>query len=137
MAEFTYDNPFGKPEVVSLMTKDHDPECIFCKIAAGEIQTEIEYEDERVVAFNDINAQAPLHILIIPKKHIPRVGDIGDDDGDLLQAINQAALAIAKKHGVDEEGYRLVINSGDNGGQTVYHLHCHLLAGRFMRWPPG
>lgn len=137
MARYTYDKPFGKPEVISLMTKGHDPECIFCKIAAGEIQTEFEYEDERVVAFNDINGQAPIHVLIIPKKHIPRVGDIGDEDGDLLQAINQAALAIAKKRGVDEEGYRLVINSGDNGGQTVYHLHCHLLAGRFMRWPPG
>ncbi|MBZ0254820.1 histidine triad nucleotide-binding protein [bacterium] len=137
MAEYTYDKPFGKPEVISLTTKDHDPECIFCKIAAGEIPTEFEYEDERVVAFNDINGQAPIHVLIIPKKHIPRVGDIGVEDGDMLQAINQAALAIAKKRGVDEEGYRLVINSGDNGGQTVYHLHCHLLAGRFMRWPPG
>ncbi|MDP8243518.1 MAG: histidine triad nucleotide-binding protein [Candidatus Hinthialibacter antarcticus] len=119
------------------MTKDHDPECIFCKIAAGDIPTEFEYEDERVVAFHDINAQAPLHVLIIPRKHIPRVGDIPDDEGDLLQAINQAAAAIAKKRGVYDEGYRLVINSGDNGGQTVYHLHCHLLAGRFMRWPPG
>ncbi len=119
------------------MAKDHDPECIFCKIAAGDIPTEFEYEDEDVVAFHDINPQAPIHILIIPRKHIPRVGDITDDDAGLLHNINKAALAIAKKRGVDQEGYRLVINSGDNGGQTVFHLHCHLLAGRFMRWPPG
>ncbi|MBI1388368.1 MAG: HIT domain-containing protein [bacterium] len=119
------------------MTVNHDPECIFCKIASGEIKVELAYDDEHVAAFNDINPQAPHHLLIIPKKHIPRVGDIGEEDAHLLQAINRAAVELARKLGVFDEGYRLVINSGDNGGQTVYHLHCHFLAGRFMRWPPG
>ncbi len=119
------------------MTVDRDPDCIFCKIVAGEIPTELVYEDKRVVAFRDINPQAPVHILIIPRMHIPRVGDIPEDQGDLLGAMASAAKKLAQESGVYEEGYRLVINSGDNGGQTVYHLHMHLLAGRFLRWPPG
>lgn len=137
MAEFTYENPFGKPKERESMTANSDPDCIFCKIASGEKKTDLVYEDDRVVAFEDINPQAPTHVLIIPKQHIPKVGDIPAGQEDLLQSINNAATAIAKEKSVYEEGYRLVINSGDNGGQTVFHLHCHLLAGRFLRWPPG
>lgn len=137
MADYTYENPFGKPKETSRMTMDRDPDCIFCKIVAKEIPTTFEYEDERVVAFRDINPQAPIHMLIIPRMHIPRVGDIPADQGDLPGHMAGVAKTLAQQYGVDEEGYRLVINSGDNGGQTVYHLHMHLLAGRFLRWPPG
>ncbi len=112
-------------------------DCIFCKIAAGEIPTTLEYEDDQVVAFKDINPHAPVHYLVIPRKHVEKVGDLDGDDLNLLPQMVTAAKAIAQKNGIYEEGYRLVINSGDNGGQTVYHLHMHLLGGRFMRWPPG
>lgn len=116
---------------------ERDPNCIFCKIAAGEIPVEFEYEDDEVVAFKDINPQAPIHLLIIPRLHIPRAGDIPQDRGSLLGRMANAAKELAMKHNVYDEGYRMVINSGDNGGQTVYHLHMHFLAGRFMKWPPG
>ncbi|RJP29369.1 MAG: histidine triad nucleotide-binding protein [Candidatus Omnitrophota bacterium] len=117
---------------------EHDTrDCIFCKIVKREVPTPLEYEDDHVVAFKDINPQAPVHFLVIPKKHIPKIGDLTEEDRGLLDQMTSAAKHLAQKLGIDETGYRLVINSGDNGGQTVYHLHVHVLGGRFMRWPPG
>lgn len=112
-------------------------DCIFCKIARREINAPLEYEDEYVAAFKDLNPQAPAHFLVIPKQHIEKIGDVGPEQSDLLFRLMNAAKELAKKYAFAEEGYRLVINSGDNGGQTVYHLHVHVLGGRFMRWPPG
>lgn len=112
-------------------------DCIFCKIANGTMKVERIYEDEHTVAFKDINPQAPYHFLVIPKQHIPKINDIDDSNAQLAYRLIDAANRLAKQIGIDEEGYRLVINSGDNGGQTVYHLHVHVLGGRFMRWPPG
>jgi histidine triad (HIT) family protein len=119
-----------------------DTDCLFCKIAARTFPSmaspvPLEYEDEHVVAFKDINPQAPVHLLVIPRKHIPKVNDITGEDAELLFHLIQAANQLTKQFAMDEEGFRIVINSGDNGGQTVYHLHAHVLGGRFMRWPPG
>ena len=119
------------------MTSNHDPECIFCKIIHKEIPAALVLENEHVVAFKDINPQAPVHMLVIPKAHIPKLGDLDQADPGVLSHMIAAANALAKQHGVFEEGYRIVFNSGDNGGQTVYHLHLHILGGRVMRWPPG
>ncbi len=119
------------------MSENQMEDCIFCKIIAGEIPATLEYEDEHVIAFKDINPQAPVHFLVIPKKHVPKIGDLPDTDPELLNHLMRASHHLAKKLGIFEDGYRLVINSGDNGGQTVYHLHIHVLGGRFMRWPPG
>ncbi len=119
------------------MSTDRVDDCIFCKIASGEMGTQFEYEDDDVVAFKDLNPQAPVHLLVIPRKHIAKINDIDEENRDILHRVVLAANELAKKCGIDEEGYRLVINSGDNGGQTVYHLHVHVLGGRFMRWPPG
>lgn len=114
-------------------------ETIFSKIIRREIPADIVYENENVLAFRDINPQAPIHILIIPKiSDITKTTDIkGTEHSILLGAMFDAANAIAKKEGVDEKGFRLVINCGPDSGQDVYHLHMHLLAGRKMKWPPG
>ncbi|MGC9327905.1 MAG: histidine triad nucleotide-binding protein [Candidatus Hinthialibacter sp.] len=114
-----------------------EEDCIFCKIAKREINASVEYEDDDVVAFQDLNPQAPVHLLVIPKRHIAKIGDLGPEDADILFKLIDASNKLAQKFNMAEEGYRLVINSGDNGGQTVYHLHVHVLGGRFMRWPPG
>jgi len=111
---------------------------IFSKIINREIPAKIVFENENVLAFNDINPQAPVHILIIPKKEIPRVTDLKESEhamllGQMIDAANQ----IAKDLSIADEGFRLVFNCGDNGGQEVYHLHLHLLGGRKMKWPPG
>ncbi|HBU12701.1 MAG TPA: histidine triad nucleotide-binding protein [Clostridiales bacterium] len=110
-------------------------DCLFCKIAAGEIPSAKVYEDDRVYAFNDIGPQAPVHVLIIPKKHAKDIVALSDDAS--LAAMFAAARKIAADLGLSERGFRLVINTGDDGGQTVHHLHMHLLGGRFMGWPPG
>ncbi|MDD9818301.1 MAG: histidine triad nucleotide-binding protein [Gammaproteobacteria bacterium] len=112
------------------------PETIFSKIIAREIPADIVFDDERCLAFRDVNPQAPLHVLIIPKKAIPRLADAGEEDRDLLGHLLLTARKIAADQGY-REGFRIVINNGDEGGQTVFHLHLHLLAGRGMRWPPG
>ena len=111
---------------------------IFSKIINKEIPAEIVFESENILAFKDINPQAPVHILIIPKIEIPKVTDINvkEHDGLLGEMIN-TANKLAKENGIDESGFRLVLNCGDNGGQEVYHLHLHLLGGRQMKWPPG
>ena len=110
-------------------------DCIFCKIASGEIPAQIVYKDDEFVAFRDINPQAPVHILIIPRKHIPKLYDTEDEK--LLGKMLVLANEIAKKEGISEEGYRIVINTNRNAGQSIDHLHLHLLGGRIMNWPPG
>lgn len=109
--------------------------CIFCKITAGEISSDIIYEDDELLAFKDIAPQAPVHILIIPKVHIRSTEEINDSNYQIAGKIISVASAIARK--LNLEAYRLVFNTNELAGQTVFHLHCHLLAGRKMRWPPG
>jgi len=115
----------------------NDPDCLFCKIAAREIPSDILHESESLVAFRDTNPQAPTHILLIPKEHVESVAEIQDDHGELLADIVQAAAHLAETEGVDRSGWRLVTNVGPDAGQTVFHLHVHLLGGRKMGWPPG
>ncbi len=113
------------------------PETIFGKIAAGEIPADIVYEDADLVAFRDLNPQAPTHILVIPRKPIPTLNDVGPDDAELIGKLFLAAARIAAQEGIAESGYRTLINCNAAAGQTVYHLHLHLLGGRPLRWPPG
>lgn len=112
-------------------------ETIFDKIIRKEVPASIVFEDDEILAFKDINPQAPIHILIIPKKQIPTINDIELDDVELTGKLIYRAKLIAAELGVDEEGYRLIFNCNRNGGQEVYHIHLHLLAGRSMKWPPG
>lgn len=112
-------------------------ECIFCRIAQGSIKASVVHEDERVIAFRDIEPQAPVHIIIIPKKHIESIDSLDESDFPYIEAAVKAASEIAKREGVSDSGYRLVTNHGKNGGQSVFHLHFHLLGGREMKWPPG
>ena len=114
-----------------------DPNCLFCKIAAREVPAEILRESDRVIAFRDINPQAPTHILLIPKEHITDVRDLEERHAGMLHDLFQAAAHLAKTEGVDASGWRLVTNVGRDAGQTVFHLHLHLLGGRPMSWPPG
>jgi len=112
-------------------------ECLFCKIAEKEIPSSIVYEDERIVAFNDINPQAPVHVIIIPRKHIEKISDITVDDVDIIGRLVFVAKDIAKEKGISEPGYRLVFNCNKDAGQAVFHIHLHLLGGRKFSWPPG
>ena len=112
-------------------------DCLFCKIAAKEIPSKIVYEDDRVLAFQDIHPQAPVHILLIPKKHFHSILAISDQDLPLLTHLIKLIPKLAKEHDLAESGFRTVINTGPKGGQTVYHLHLHLIGGRQMTWPPG
>ena len=111
--------------------------CLFCRIVAKEIPAKIVYADEQVHAFHDIAPQAPLHVLIIPNKHIATLNDFTEEENSLLGHMLLCARNIASQSGVAEDGYRLNINCNRDGGQTVYHTHLHLLAGRFFSWPPG
>ncbi|MCD2451302.1 histidine triad nucleotide-binding protein [Methylicorpusculum oleiharenae] len=110
-------------------------DCIFCKMVSGEMKPDIVYENEQLLAFRDINPQAPVHILIIPKAHISTLNDLKDTSlaGRLLQAV----IKVAAQEGLADDGYRTVINCNEQGGQDVYHLHLHVLGRRQMRWPPG
>jgi histidine triad (HIT) family protein len=110
---------------------------LFEKIITREIPAEIVYEDDRVLAFRDIKPQAPVHVLLVPKKPIPRIAEAAPEDHPLLGHLLLKAAEIAAKLGLKESGYRLVINSGPDGGESVPHLHCHILGGRRMGWPPG
>ncbi|MDF2571965.1 MAG: Purine nucleoside phosphoramidase [Sporomusa sp.] len=112
-------------------------DCIFCKIAAKTIPVKAVYEDENLIAFPDINPVAPIHLLVIPKKHIANILEVTPEDAVLLGHIMATIPKIAEIAGIAEEGFRTVINTKDNGGQTVYHLHFHIVGGRFMTWPPG
>lgn len=112
-------------------------ECLFCKIVERTIPAALVYEDELVVAFDDINPQAPTHTLVIPRRHVTSVGDLQDSDVGLLGHLMLAGNKIANLKGVADTGYRFVINTGVHGGQSVFHLHLHVLGGRHMAWPPG
>lgn len=112
-------------------------DCIFCKILKGEIPCDKIYEDDRVLSFKDISPEAPVHVLIIPKKHISSINDLKEEDEDLIGYIYTVAAKIAKQLGVEEKGYRIVSNCGEDGGQTVPHIHFHFLGGRKLNWPPG
>lgn len=111
--------------------------CLFCKIIAGDIPSDKVYEDDAVYAFKDITPVAPLHILIIPKKHIGTLNDLEAQDDAVMGKLLLAAKNIAKQEGFSDDGYRTVINCGEQAGQTVFHIHLHLLAGRDLSWPPG
>ena len=111
-------------------------ECLFCKIIKKEIPSKAEYEDDEILAFEDINPQAPTHILIIPKKHFEQVADISETDAELIGKLVLIARKLAAKKKL-EKGYRIVINNGPLAGQAVFHLHLHLLGGRRFTWPPG
>jgi len=112
-------------------------DCLFCRISAKKIPANIIYEDSEAVAFIDINPQAPVHVLIIPKKHISTSLDITDEDNVLIGHLFRLAGQIAKGKGIAEQGFRLVMNTNSAAGQTVFHIHLHLLGGRQMHWPPG
>ena len=112
-------------------------DCLFCKITAKKVPAKIIYEDDKSVAFEDINPQAPVHTLIIPRKHISTSLDITDEDNALLGHLFRVAGQIAKGKGIDKRGFRLVMNTNSEAGQTVFHIHLHLLGGRQMHWPPG
>jgi histidine triad (HIT) family protein len=114
-----------------------DSACLFCRIAAREVPAEIVRESERLVAFRDVNPQAPTHVLLIPKEHIVSVAELDDAHGGLLVDIVQAATQLARAEGIADSGWRLVTNVGPDAGQSVFHLHFHLLGGREMGWPPG
>ena len=112
-------------------------DCLFCRIIAGEIPGSIVYQDERVVAFNDINPQAPTHVLIVPRRHIASLNDLGEGDDQIVGELVRRAAAIAKDRGISDGGYRTVFNTNRDAGQTVFHIHLHLLGGRAFHWPPG
>ena len=112
-------------------------DCIFCRIAGKKIPARIIYEDDRAVAFEDVAPQAPVHTLIVPKKHVATVLDVAPEDHGLVGHLFKVAAAVAKEKGISEKGFRLVMNTNTDGGQTVFHLHLHLLGGRAMQWPPG
>ena len=112
-------------------------DCIFCKIIAGEMKGDMVYENDHVVAFRDINPQAPVHILVVPKQHIATLNDLTEADGHIISEVVFAAKHLAQKEGVAEQGYRLVWNCNRGAGQTVFHIHLHLLGGRIFNWPPG
>ena len=112
-------------------------DCLFCKIAAGEIPSAKVYEDEKVLAFRDIEPQAPVHILIIPKEHIKSANEINEENCAIVGHIFCVAAKIAEQEGIAQDGYRIVNNCGEGGGQTVGHLHFHMLGGRALAWPPG
>ena len=111
--------------------------CLFCKIIAGDIPGAIVHQDDDVVAFKDVDPQAPLHVLIVPRRHIPTLNDLQPQDDELVGKLHRVAAALAKQHGYAERGYRTVFNTNAGAGQSVFHIHLHLLAGRGLAWPPG
>ena len=112
-------------------------DCLFCKILKGDIPADVIFESDSAIAFRDINPQAPTHVLIIPRKHIATINDITPDDHTLIGSLYAAAKSIAAQEGFSDDGYRAVMNCNEAAGQTVFHIHLHLLGGRAMNWPPG
>ena len=112
-------------------------DCLFCKMVSGEIAPDTVYEDEDVLAFRDINPQAPTHVLVIPKQHIATLNDLDEGHADLVGKMMLTAAKIARQEGISDQGYRTVVNCNAHGGQMVFHIHLHLLGGRAMGWPPG
>ena len=113
------------------------PDCLFCKIVAGEIPANLVAESGRTIAFRDINPQAPTHVLVIPREHYPELATMGAADGELLAEVVAQAHRVAEAEGIASSGYRVVVNTGIEAGQTVFHAHAHVLGGRRMAWPPG
>ncbi len=111
--------------------------CIFCRIAAGELSAEMVHEDAEVVAFRDLNPQAPVHLLVVPRRHVSSLEGLSEADESLAGKLLLAVASIARSEGLADDGYRVVGNTGERGGQTVDHLHLHLLGGRRLTWPPG
>jgi histidine triad (HIT) family protein len=112
-------------------------DCLFCRIVSRQIPASVVYEDERVLAFNDINPQAPTHVLVIPKRHIPSLNDLLPGDDAVVGELARRAAAIAAERGIADGGYRTVFNTNRDAGQTVFHIHLHLIGGRPLAWPPG
>jgi len=112
-------------------------DCLFCKMVSGEIKPDVLYENDDVLAFRDINPQAPVHILIIPKRHLSTLNDLEERDAGMIGKLFLAAKSVAAQEGIDQAGYRTLINCNEQGGQVVFHIHLHLLGGRRMGWPPG
>lgn len=112
-------------------------DCLFCRIIAREIPASIVYEDDRVLAFNDINPQGPTHVLVIPKRHIPTLNDLTPEDDAIVGELVRRGAAIARERGHDAGGFRTVFNTNGDAGQTVFHIHLHLIGGRSLGWPPG
>ena len=112
-------------------------DCLFCKIAAGQIPATIVYQDERLVAFKDVNPQAPMHVLVIPRRHISSLNDLAAGDDALVGEMIRRAASLAGEQGYAERGYRTVFNCNADAGQTVFHVHLHVLGGRALKWPPG
>lgn len=112
-------------------------DCLFCRMVKGEIKPDVVYEDEDVLAFRDLNPQAPLHVLVIPKLHLATLNDLDETHAALMGKLFLAARKVAEQEGLAERGYRTVINCNAEAGQSVYHVHLHVLAGRAMHWPPG
>ncbi len=114
-----------------------EQDCIFCRIAAGEMKADVVYEDEAVVAFRDINPQAPVHVLVIPRRHIASLNDASPETDAVLGQLLRATARVAELEDVAESGFRTVINNGAGAGQSVFHIHAHVLGGRRLSWPPG
>ena len=112
-------------------------DCLFCRIINREMQASIVYEDDRLLAFDDVNRQAPTHVLIVPKRHITSLNELTPDEDQMVGEIVRRAAAIAKDRGISTGGFRTVFNTNRDGGQTVFHIHLHLMGGRSMHWPPG
>lgn len=112
-------------------------DCLFCKMVAGEIKPDMVLQNDKLIAFRDINPQAVTHILVVPRKHIATLNDLKQDDAGIIEEMVSTARALALREGIAESGYRLIMNCNPAGGQTVYHIHLHLLGGRPMGWPPG
>ena len=112
-------------------------DCLFCRIVRKEIPSSLVHEDDEVVAFRDINPQAPMHLLVVPVRHVGTLNDLSRDDDDLVGEMVRRAAALAKEHGYAERGYRTVFNCNADAGQTVFHIHLHVIGGRRMGWPPG
>jgi histidine triad (HIT) family protein len=114
-----------------------DNDCLFCRIASGELDADIVYEDDDVLAVRDINPQAPTHVLIVPRKHVATINDLEADDAQTIGAMFLAAKRVAADEGIAEPGYRVTMNCNEGAGQSVFHIHLHLLGGRGLGWPPG
>ncbi len=112
-------------------------DCLFCKIAAGDIPASIVYQDDRLIALEDINPQAPMHVLVVPRRHLATLNDLAEGDDQLVGEMIRRAAAIAREHGHADRGYRTVLNCNAGAGQTVFHIHLHVLGGRSFSWPPG
>lgn len=133
--------PRGAYEVEARTVKGYTDcpmtDCLFCKIVRGQLPTEIVYQDDRATAFADITPMAPEHILVVPNKHIATLAEAADEDEALLGHLLLVAARLARERGITEQGFRTVINTNEDAGQTVFHIHVHVLGGRAMEWPPG